>query len=190
MSAKFRRRQTAPEGTKKRLDTGPRKPRGRPRDGDPDVLKDNAEIFTLLLEPGSRWDRLWRSLSEATTTEHVSRAIEAAEIPDQHLLVPHAALILEVIQEPKFPKGREAQIKFLAESLAAQGAVGARRSRDIVQEERAKATGRIRRVELFIECTCGYVGPSRRWACPNCGAKIPHDWERGVFEAPPDPKDN
>ena len=50
-----------------------------------------------------------------------------------------AGLVIKVLQERKFPKRQEAQINFLADSLAALGRVRPRRSRDICGEERAEA---------------------------------------------------
>src|SRR5437867_6072956 len=66
------------------------------------------------------------------------------------------------------------QINFLADSLAGTGIVSPRRSRDICAAERAKEkrTHRIIRFEFYVECSCGYKGPSENHACRKCGATI------------------
>jgi hypothetical protein len=90
-------------------------------------------------------------------------------------LVMLADLILQVVQDPKFPKRkREAQINFLADSIAAHGMVTPRSSRDTCERERAR-TKRVQRIlsyEYYVECSCGYKGHSRNHACPNCEAQI------------------
>ena len=91
------------------------------------------------------------------------------------------SLILKTIRDSKFPKRRNAQINFLADSLAAWGAVSPRRSRDICgnerAKERAKSPHRIIRKEFYVECSCGYKGPARDNACRKCGATIPMELE-------------
>ena len=90
------------------------------------------------------------------------------------LCPPLANLIFRVLREPKFPKRREAQINFLADSLAGLGYLAPRSSRDICQKERTKEkrTHHILRYEYYVECSCGFKGRSRDHACPKCGAKI------------------
>jgi len=75
--------------------------------------------------------------------------------------------------DPK--RKREAQINFLADSIAACDRVTPRSSRDICERERAqiKRVHRIIRYEFYIECSCGYKGRSRNHACPQCEAAIP-----------------
>jgi hypothetical protein len=48
------------------------------------------------------------------------------------------SVFVDAIRDRTFPKGREAQARFLGNSLAAMGTVSARRSRDICGEGRAK----------------------------------------------------
>lgn len=88
-----------------------------------------------------------------------------------------SSFLLSVVHDPDFPKrDREARINFLADSLAARGAVTPRTSRDICAKERAKqrskAQHRILRHEYYVECSCGYKGPARDNACRKCGAEI------------------
>ena len=82
--------------------------------------------------------------------------------------------VLQVLREPKFPKQRAPQSNFLADSLAGLGWISPRRSRDICERERAKGkrAHHIIRYEFYVECSCGYKGRSRKYACPNCGAEI------------------
>src|SRR5438132_13441161 len=49
-----------------------------------------------------------------------------------------------------------------------------RRSRDICEQERAKAkrNHHIICYEFYVECSCGHKGRSRNHACPKCGARI------------------
>jgi hypothetical protein len=84
--------------------------------------------------------------------------------------------ILKVVNEPKFPKRADPQIKFLADSLAGRPNVEPRTSRDICVKERArersKSAYKIIRREFYVECSCGYKGPARNNACRKCGAEI------------------
>lgn len=75
-------------------------------------------------------------------------------------------------------KRREAQINFVADSLAGLGWITPRRSRDICDQERAikKRADKIIRYEFYIECYCGYKGRSHDPGCPKCGAKIILEW--------------
>jgi len=73
-----------------------------------------------------------------------------------------------------FPKRRQPQINFLADSLAGLGLVTPRSSRDICEKERArlKRAHHIIRYEAYVECSCGFKGRSHNHACRKCGAKI------------------
>src|SRR5262249_10794530 len=88
---------------------------------------------------------------------------------------PIADLILKVKREAKFPKTRDAQIGFLADSLAARGEITPRSSRDVCERQRAKQKRayHIIRCEFYIECSCGYKGRSYDNSCRKCGANIP-----------------
>lgn len=124
---------------------------------------------------GQVWDRLWPRLLRATTDEEVVDSfLEGATPYAQEFVPPLANLICRVLREPKFPKRREAQINFFADSLAGLGYLAPRSSRDICQKERTKEkrTHHILRYEYYVECSCGFKGRSRDHACPKCGAKI------------------
>jgi hypothetical protein len=123
------------------------------------------------------WDRFWPGLSAAETEDDVIRAFREAYDGFSDLVPARAGLILEVKKERSFPKGRTARIRFMADSLGGLGVVSARRSRDICAEERAEAkrAHKILRCEYYIECSCGYTGPSHDKACRWCHTIIP-EW--------------
>jgi hypothetical protein len=79
-----------------------------------------------------------------------------------------------ILRERTFPKTRDAQIKFLADSLAGWGEISPRRSRDLCAEARSSAARatRILRYEFYVVCSCGYEGPSLNHACQRCGAQV------------------
>ena len=120
-------------------------------------------IFTTI------WDTVGKQLLQVKSKENVIKAFD---------LEPHyksefaaiAGLILKVVREKKFPKTQEAQINFLADSLAGREWISPRRSRDICEAERKKPIHHIIRQDFYIECTCGYEGPAYKKACPKCGA--------------------
>ena len=124
------------------------------------------------------WDRLWPQLSRAQSPADVVNALQEGANPYHSQFIPLAELMLEVLKEKKFPKGREAQINFVADSLAGLGRVTPRLSRDICDRERAieKKAHKIIRYEYYIECSCDYRGMSRDHACPKCGAEIVFEW--------------
>ncbi len=160
---------------KKMLDRVPKKrgPHWRMR---PSEIVGRAGHFRMIFD--QVWDRLWPLLSRAQTDADVISSFEEGARPYTQNFMPHlATLTLATIRDPRFPKRREPQIDFLAESLAGVGVVRPRRSRDICAQERAKAkreqsAPRIERYEFYVECSCGYRGPSRDHACAKCGAKI------------------
>ena len=126
---------------------------------------------------GYLWDGLRVPLSEAKDEADVIKAFdEKAQTYMREFMPMLAGLVLKVIREPKFPKRRDAQINFLADSLAGYGTISPRRSRDICDQERAreraKSKYKIIRKEFYIECSCGYKGPARDNACRKCGAEI------------------
>jgi hypothetical protein len=121
------------------------------------------------------WNVAGEQLLRATTEEEIIKALEQTSQKGEFVhIVP---LILTVLRDPEFPKrDKKARIKFLADSLAARGAVTPRTSRDICARERArerkKSVHRILRREYYVECSCGYKGPARDNACRKCGAEI------------------
>jgi hypothetical protein len=121
-------------------------------------------------------------LLSVQTDEDRLKALDSAPLYVQNEFKPLAPLILKVVKEPRFPKRREAQTKFLADSLAGLGKISPRRSRDICERERArerrKSPYKIFRHEFYVECSCGYKGPARDNACRKCGAEIPMSLEK------------
>ena len=163
--------------TKKRaipLDRFSEKPgRGRPPRVRPTEIRGRADSFRFIF--GKVWDRLSPRLLRATTDQEVIDSFLEGAAPYAQDFVPALApLIFRVLRDPKFPKRREAQINFFADSLAALGYVAPRSSRDICQKERIKEerAHHILRYEFYVECSCGFKGRSCDHACPKCGAGI------------------
>jgi hypothetical protein len=169
------RRKRALETARNPLDRfSTKRGRGRPIKVVPTAVTGRAWNYRDLLP--RIWNELEGPLLAAKTTDDVVKAFEAA-MPGSNEFPPLAPLILEVIQDPHFPKRQKARINFLADSVAGIGLVTPRRSRDICAEERAakeeaKRAPYIIRYEYYVECSCGYIGPSENHACRKCGAKI------------------
>jgi hypothetical protein len=147
--------------------------RGRPPRVRRTEIRGRADNYRFIL--GQVWDRLSPKLLRATTDQEVIDSFLEGATPYAQEFVPSLAnLIFRVLHDPKFPRRREAQINFCADSLAALGYVAPRSSRDICQEERKKEerAHRILRFEFYVECSCGFKGRSRDHACPKCGAEI------------------
>jgi hypothetical protein len=127
------------------------------------------------------WNDLAPPLFSAQNAADVKSAFESDPVrynaigamPRWYTLIP------QILRERAFPKTRDAQIKFLADSLAGWGEISPRRSRDLCAEARARATNatRILRYEFVVLCSCGYEGPSLNHACQKCGAHIQFDGE-------------
>jgi hypothetical protein len=169
--------QNRKRATKKRaipLDRVSRKRgRGRPPRVRPTEIRGRADNYRFIF--GQVWDRLSPGLLRATTDQEVIDSFLEGATPYAQEFVPSLAnLIVRVLRDPKFPKRREAQIDFCADSLAALGYVAPRSSRDICQRERIKEkrAHHILRYEFYVECSCGFRGRSRDHACPKCGAEI------------------
>jgi hypothetical protein len=160
------------------LDTSSEKRRrGRPPRIRPATVWGRAENYRMML--AEVWPKLRDPLLAIETgrEEDVIRAMENYAQPYAQDFVPGLASdILRVIHEQKFPQRPQAQISFLADSLAGRPSVEPRRSRDICGEERAKKRAqsphKILRKEFYVECSCGYKGPARNDACPRCRAEI------------------
>jgi hypothetical protein len=117
------------------------------------------------------WERLLTARSEAEVDLVLGGKFDRAN----EFLLLKLGLLPSVLVDKQFPKqNREAQEQFIADSLAAEGKVSIRRSRDLVQRERSarKKRGKILRREFYIECSCSYEGPAYRDACPKCGAQV------------------
>ena len=142
----------------------------------PSAIRGRSDNYRGILK--NVWDQLWPRLSQAQTEDDVIKAFRDG-YPGENEFVPYRApLVLKVLKERTFPKRSKAQINFLADSLAGLGLVSPRRSRDICAEDRARAkrAHHILRYEFYVECTCGYKGPSRNHGCRKCGAAIPEYW--------------
>jgi hypothetical protein len=172
---KIPEQQKAPKAPKKALDMfSQKRGRGRPGRVNPGETKARGDnyrgIFNFV------WDALYPLLSAAQTDQDIIRAFEQAASGYVREFMPTlASLVLHVIRARNFPKRRQPQINFMADSLAAYGGVSARRSRDICQRERLteKKTHQIIRYEFWIECSCGYKGISRDRTCARCKAEVP-----------------
>jgi hypothetical protein len=160
-------REKTPGTARKPLDKVSGKGRRGRKGVPPAQVLARAEHLRLLLE--KCWDQVGGNLSRATNKEDVIQAFERTDEYHRRFFVPHlAALILKILTEKKFPKTRTARIGFLSDSLGAEGAVSARRSRDICAAERHKVEPhQVLCREPYIECSCGYKGPARNGQCPN-----------------------
>ena len=147
--------------------------RGRPPRLRPTEIRGRADNYRSIL--GQVWGRLWPRLSQARTDQEVIDSFLEGASPYAQEFVPALAnLISRVLHERKFPKRPDAQINFLADSLAGLNYVSPRSSRDICQKQRTreKRAHHILRYEFHIECSCGFKGRSHNHACRKCGAKI------------------
>jgi hypothetical protein len=116
------------------------------------------------------WKVVGDALMKAKAEEDVLRAFDLTPGYKQEFS-PLASLILQVLNDPKFPKRPEPQRSFLADSLAGIGRISPRRARDICEQERKrqKKEHHIIRQDFYIECTCRYEGPALHGKCPKCG---------------------
>lgn len=142
--------------------------RGRPPKILASEVSGRAYNYRLILD--QTWDVVSAKLLKAETAEDVLQSFEPTAYKEEFSRI--ASLMLEVLRAPDFPKrNRQARINFLADSLAARGAVTPRTSRDICARERAKDRARQRhnilRREFYIECSCGYQGPAYKGKCPR-----------------------
>ncbi len=173
--AKMPKRKKSIKKSRKPLDTySGKRGRGRPPKMYASEVSGRAYNYRLIFD--QIWDTAGEQLLSAKTEEEVIQAFE--DIVYERDFAPIASLILQVLRDPDFPKrDRQAQVNFLADSLAARGAVTPRTSRDICERERAKqrrkSPHKILRHEFYVECSCGYKGPAHDNACRKCGAEIP-----------------
>ncbi len=177
LSAKIHEHTKSMKKDKFPLDTMLERPaRGRPARIRPLEIRGRAENYRWIFD--QVWGRLWPLLAGAQTRADVVNALQKGASPYDREFIPLADLVLRLLQEKKFPKRREAQINFVADSLAGIGWISLRRSRDICDRQRAieKQAQRIIRYEYYIECSCGYKGRSRDHGCSKCGAKIDFEW--------------
>jgi len=117
----------------------------------------------------------WDKFVSATSEEDLHNAMKNADSRARELLLQHPNLLLATLLDKQFPKqSRKAREQFIADSLAAEGRVSIRRSRDVAQSKRSAIhkQGKIIRREFYIECSCGYEGPAFHDACPHCRAPV------------------
>jgi hypothetical protein len=116
------------------------------------------------------------ALSTADSLMHVEAALWEMDEPARpYVLRRWGAAILLWAAEKKRPKQKLTAIyRHLADSIAGEGNVSPRRSRDIcdrLRRQEIKASQIVRR-EFHVKCSCGYEGPAFRDACPKCGASV------------------
>jgi hypothetical protein len=165
-----------PKVAKKTLDTFPQKRgRGRPEKVSSAAVSWRADSYRGIF--GHVWDELWPILSSPQSEEDVIRAFKTTAQYGSEIAT-LAPLIFTVLTDSRFPKRKQAQINFLADSIGGVGIVTPRSSRDICARERARArrSHHIIAIEQYVICSCTYKGPSEGLACPECGAKIPDEW--------------
>jgi hypothetical protein len=143
--------------------------RGRPPRIERSILIGSATAYHAWFS--QFWPQLGPRILAAKSPREVTRAI-AEDAPGISAgLAPFSQLILKIIRDANFPRARaKSQIHFLADSLAGQGFVTPRRSREICAEERKRVRHVIIRREYYIECSCGYKGPALDGACRDCGS--------------------
>jgi hypothetical protein len=151
--------------------------RGRPYHVIHSELVGRAENYRIIFQ--QVWPVLRGPLISANEAAEVVEAFEKHAQAYASEFVPKLADdILKLIHERKFPERPQAQINFLADSLAGRPNVETRTSRDICGKgraiERAQSPHQIIRKEFYVECTCGYKGPGLNDACRKCGAQISH----------------
>ena len=158
----------------KSLLTGSKKKRGPKPKIRPSEVVNRAYDFRLTFNTaGKQLD--WSRVLAAQSQEEVVSAFGQMEESYRRKFLHNPDLFLRCLKDPKFPKqDREAQEEFIANSLAGDGRISIRRSRDICGEERTKERhrGKILRREFYIVCSCGYKGPAFRDTCPECGAIV------------------
>jgi hypothetical protein len=183
ISAKIKKRSKASQMANLAIDRfSEKRERGRPRKIQPHWVRGRADNYRYVFN--QIWDRVGPHLVKSKTRDDVLASFRETDIGGYALeFVRMADFILKIVQELDFPKSRrEAQINFLADSLAGEGSVTPRSSRDICARERARIQNahKIIRYEVWIECSCGYKGRSRNLACPKCEAEVPLAWNSGL----------
>ena len=150
--------------------------RGRPRVARYPEVWGRAGNYKYSLSQA--WPKLCVPLLNAQNVEGVIVAFEDhAQACAQDFVPRLASDIFELIKETGFPHSRaNAQINYIAESLAGRPNVSLRTSRDICgkmrAEESTKSPYKIIRKEFYVVCECGYKGPAEFDACRKCGAQI------------------
>jgi hypothetical protein len=158
----------------KSLLTGSEKKRGpKPKIRPSEVVNRAYDLRLTFTQAGEQLD--WSRVLAAQSREEVISAFGQMNETYRRKFLYKPELILKCLKDPKFPKqNRKAQEEFIADSLAGDGRISIRRSRDICGDERSKERhqGKILRREFYIVCSCGYEGPALRDTCPDCGAIV------------------
>ena len=149
--------------------------RGRPRKIDPHIVIGTSDVLRTQL--AYAWPTMGEKLLIAKTAEEVWEILKSGRGVISNVEgFEFSQRMFEIIKDRKFPRARaKSQINFLADSLAGQGFVTSRRSREICAKERSKKKYFIVRRDYYIECTCGYEGPALDGACRNCGTLLLSD---------------
>jgi len=178
LSAKLRRRKKEIKELKKELDSLPGGfHKGRPPRVFAEDIVGRADNYRGIFE--QVWSDLWPLLSKAKTEEETVKALQiGAKVYYEKSDIWSPKLVLSILRDPKFPKTRDAQVNFFADSLAGLGDITPRYSRDVCLKERArkKREHHILRFEFRIECSCGF----QRFFPQSCLSKmqaiIPVPW--------------
>jgi hypothetical protein len=149
--------------------SSPKKRRGRPRKVDPHHVVVTANLFRTQFSRA--WPTLGEQLLAARSSQRVMGVLKKyGEMISGLKDLDFSTRVFEIIRDPLFPRVRsKSQIRFLADSLGADGLVKPRRSREICAKERKKVRHKIVRRDYYIECSCGYAGPALNGACQKCG---------------------
>ena len=173
MSAKNRKTPARPKSAEIALDMfREKRPRGRIPNMQLSEVQTRGYHYCQMF--ARLWDRVGPRLSGARSVRDIELAFEGEGPHEQQEFGTLAPVILRVLREKRFPKKSNAQIRFLAESLAGRDRMSPRRARDICEQGRTEERNRhqIVRYSFDIECSCGYAGKSNNLACANCGAEI------------------
>jgi hypothetical protein len=154
--------------------TGSKKRRGpKPKIRPSEVVNRAYDLRLTFDIAGKQLD--WFKVLAAQSKDEVVAAFEQMNESYRRKFLHKPELILSCLKDSKFPKqDRKAQEEFIADSLAGDGRISIRRSRDICGEDRSKRKhqGKILRREFYIVCSCGYKGPAFHDACPDCNAEV------------------
>src|SRR5882724_258766 len=123
-----------------------KKRRGRPG-VDRSLVLQTADQLSVMLP--AFWPRLVQPLLASQSPGDVTKAFEASGLVSTSFLPHWSELILKIIHDRRFPRSRaKAQIRFLADSLGAQGAV-----RSVVRERFVRKKERKSRTSLCVGIT-------------------------------------
>ena len=166
------KRKTGRKNTSGAIDMDSEKKKlGRPREADWVQVYGRSKDLHLVLSRA--WNSLEHPFMKAKNQTDYRKLMGQVAVDLQNRFPPTLfGAILKTRRDRKRPKTKRALIKFFAESLAALDEVTPRRSRDICDYMRNNPPPYIKRVEFYIECSCGHKDPSVDRKCPKCGAAI------------------